>query len=43
MMFSLGSVGGGGAKSAEGGSYPLANLDRGGLNPLGHRNGGMTE
>ena len=30
MMFSLGSVGGGGSKAAEGGPYPLADLDRGG-------------
>ena len=35
MMFSLSFVGG--SKSAEGGPYPLTDLDRGGPNPLGHR------
>ena len=39
MMFSLSFVGG--AKSAEGGPYPLTDLNRGlnlgGPNPLGHR------
>ena len=43
-MFSLGSVGGGGGVQICGGGFISASgFGPGGLNPLGHRNGGMTE
>ena len=42
-MFSLGSVGGGGVQICGGGFISANGFGPGGLNPLGHRNGGMTE